>query len=216
MTRPPAIWSIGTGAGSPPACAASVWRSRRRSLVFVIAFIGGYVIGQIPQWQLHLPQHLPQRLIAGQIDSYTGFFFGTNPALAIAWQNGRILLAATVIAMFTFGAGALILTPAVYVILGYILSQVVLAGYDPSFLIPAILTHGIVEIPVIVLATAAALNLGAVITRPPRGYTVGQAWSRALSDAIRIGLGLIVPGLLLAALIEAYLTPQVVRLVLGS
>ncbi|MFN8565186.1 MAG: stage II sporulation protein M [Anaerolineae bacterium] len=216
VTRPPAIWSIGTGAGSPPACAASVWRSRRRSLVFVIAFIGGYVIGQIPQWQLHLPQHLPQRLIAGQIDSYTGFFFGTNPALAIAWQNGRILLAATVIAMFTFGAGALILTPAVYVILGYILSQVVLAGYDPSFLIPAILTHGIVEIPVIVLATAAALNLGAVITRPPRGYTVGQAWSRALSDAIRIGLGLIVPGLLLAALIEAYLTPQVVRLVLGS
>ena len=119
-------------------------------------------------------------------------------------------------AFLPLSAGALILTPAVYVILGYILSQVVLAGYDPSFLIPAILTHGVVEIPVIVLATAAALNLGAVITRPPRGYTVGQAWSRALSDAIRIGLGLIVPGLLLAALIEAYLTPQVVRLVLGS
>ncbi|MCC6805182.1 MAG: stage II sporulation protein M [Anaerolineae bacterium] len=185
-------------------------------LVFVIALVGGYVIGQLPQWQLHLPGHLPQRLIAGQIDSYTGIVFGSTPALAIAWQNGRILIAATIVAMFSFGAGALILTPAVYVVIGYIFSQIVMAGYDPTFMIPALLTHGIVEIPVIVLATAAALHLGAVVTRPPRGSTVGQAWTLALSDAIRIGLGLIAPGLIVAALIEAYITPEMVRLVLGA
>lgn len=184
--------------------------------VFVIAFIGGYLIGQMPQWQLHLPEHLPLNLLAGQIDGYTGLFLGSNPVLAIAWQNGRILLGATLLAMFTFGAGALILTPAVYVVLGYILSQVVLAGYNPTFMIPAILTHGIVEIPVIVLATAVALHLGAVITRPPRGVTVGQAWTMALGDVVRIGLGLIVPGLLIAAVIEAFITPQVVQLALGN
>jgi stage II sporulation protein M len=83
-------------------------------------------------------------------------------------------------------------------------------------MIPAILTHGIVEIPVIVLATAAALNLGAVITRPPRGSTVGQAWTQALSDAVRLALGLIIPGLLLAALLEAYVTPITIRLALGG
>ena len=83
-------------------------------------------------------------------------FFGKNAVIGIAWQNGRILLGATLLAIFTFGIGALILTPAVYVILGYILSQIVLAGYNPLFMIPAIMTHGIVEIPVIVLATAAA------------------------------------------------------------
>jgi uncharacterized membrane protein SpoIIM required for sporulation/ABC-type transport system involved in multi-copper enzyme maturation permease subunit len=184
-------------------------------LVFVVAFVGGYVIGQLPQWQLHLAPNLPLNMVAGQIDGYTGSFFGTNPVMAIAWQNGRILIAATLLAMFTFGAGALILTPAVYVVLGYILSQIMLAGYDPTFMIPAILTHGIVEIPVIVLATASALRLGAVITRPPRGSTVGQAWTLAFSDAVRIGLGLIVPGLLIAAVIEAYVTTQVIRLVLG-
>jgi stage II sporulation protein M len=185
-------------------------------LVFVVALIGGYLIGLSPQWQLHLPQNLPLRSIAGEINGYTGYFFGSSPVLAIAWQNGRILLGAALVAMFTFGAGALILTPAVYLILGYILSQIVLAGYNPAFMIPAILTHGIVEIPVIVLATAAALNLGAVITRPPRGSTVGQAWTQALSDLIRLALGLIIPGLLIAAVLEAYVTPITIRLALGG
>ena len=176
--------------------------------VFVLALVGGYLIGQLPQWQLHLPQNLPLRLVAGEINGYTGYFFGSNPALAIAWQNGRILLGAALLAMFTFGAGALILTPAVYVILGYILSQIVLAGYNPAFMIPAIFTHGIIEIPVIVLATAAALHLGAVITRPPRGSTVGQAWTMALGDAIKHRRSaLIVPGLMIAGLLEAYVTP---------
>ena len=83
-------------------------------------------------------------------------------------------------------------------------------------MIPAIFTHGIVEIPVIVLATAAALHLGAVITRPPRGSTVGQAWTMALGDAIKLGLGLIIPGLLIAALLEAYVTPLAIRWALGG
>ena len=185
-------------------------------LVFLIALIGGYLIGQIPQWQLHLPQNLPLRLVAGSINGYTGYFFGSSPALAIAWQNGRILLGAALLAMFTFGAGALILTPAVYVILGYILSQIVLAGYNPSFMIPAIFTHGIVEIPVIVLATAAGLHLGASITRPPRGSTVGQAWTMALGDAIKLALALVIPGLIIAGLLEAYVTPLAIRAALGS
>jgi uncharacterized membrane protein SpoIIM required for sporulation/ABC-type transport system involved in multi-copper enzyme maturation permease subunit len=184
--------------------------------VFVVALIGGFVIGTLPAWQLHLPPNMPLNTVAEQINGYTGFFFGHNPVLAIAWQNGRILLGALVLAMFTFGAGALILTPAVYVVLGYIFSQIVAAGYNPLFMIPAVFTHGIIEIPVIVLATAAALHLGAVITRPPRGWTVGQAWSAALGDALKIGLGLIVPGLLIAAVLEAYVTPLAIRLVLGG
>lgn len=184
--------------------------------VFVAALVGGYLIGQLPEWQLHLPQGLTLGGVAGELDVYTGFFFGSNPALAIFSQNARILLGASLLAMFTFGAGALILTPAVYIVLGYILSQVVAAGYSPTFMIPAILTHGIVEIPVIVLATAAALHLGAVITRPPRGWTVGQAWTAALGDLVKIGVGIILPGLLVAAFIEAYITPLVLRGALGG
>ncbi len=184
--------------------------------VFLVALIGGYLIGLIPQWQLHLPQNLPLHDMALELDHYTGLFFGNNAALAIAWQNGRILLAATILGMFTFGIGALILTPAVYVILGYILSQIVLAGYNPLFMIPAVMTHGIVEIPVIVLATAAALRFGAAITHPPQGMSVGQAWTAALGDTLKIGLGVIVPGLLIAGVLEAYVTPHMILLALGG
>lgn len=185
--------------------------------VFIGAFIIGFALGQIPEWQLHLPGGLPVRAIAQDIQLYTGFVFGkTNPVLAIAWQNGRILLGAAVLSIFTFGTASLILSPPVYAIIGYIFAQIIAAGYSPGFLIPAILTHGIVEIPVIALATAAALRLGAVVTRPPQGMTVGAAWTSAFGDTVKIILGLIIPGLLIAAAIEAYITPIVVRLTLGG
>lgn len=186
-------------------------------VVFVAAFVGGIIIGLLPTWQLNLPRGMPLDAVAGSIGGYTGLVFGdANPVFAIAWNNGRILLAATILSMFTFGIASLILTPAVYIILGYVLVQVLSAGYNPSFFIPAILTHGIVEIPVIVIATATALKFGAVITRPPQGQTVGHAWTVALGDTIKIALGVVIPGLLLAALIEAYITPEVVRLALGG
>ncbi|MCK6577594.1 MAG: stage II sporulation protein M [Anaerolineae bacterium] len=185
--------------------------------IFAVAFIGGILLGQLPSWQMNLPRGLPIRSVAGDIQFYTGLVFGeTHPILAIVWQNGRILLGATILALFTFGTGALILTPPVYVILGYVFAQLINAGYDPSFMLPAVLTHGIIEIPVIVLATAAALRLGAVVTRLPSGLTLGGAWTQALGDTIKIGIGIIVPGLILAAAVEAYITPQVVQLMLGG
>ena len=61
-----------------------------------------------------------------------------------------------------------------------------------------------------------ALRLGAVVTKPPRGITVGQAWSMALGDTLKIALGLVLPGLLLAAFIESFITPAVVVAVLGG
>lgn len=192
------------------------WAPAVTILVFALALIGGVVIGRLPDWQLELPRGLSLGEVARDFDSNLGVFFGAQPVMAIVWQNGRILLLALILGMFTFGSLALIVTPAVYVILGYLFTQVAVAGYDPSFLLPAVLTHGVVEIPVIVLATSAALHLGAVITRPPRGVTVGHAWVVAFADTIKITAGLVIPGLVAAALIEVYVTPAVVRLVLGG
>ena len=185
-------------------------------LVFLIALIAGYVLGQQPEWRLPLPERVDFREAA---DAF-GFFFNlptrTSVLAMIVWQNGRILLAATIVGMFTFGVGALILTPAVYIALGYVYSQITLAGYDPAIMYASVLPHGIVEIPVIVLATAAALRLGAAITRPPQGKTVGQAWSMAVGDTIKIALGLVIPGLIIAAFLEAFVTPSVLLAVLGG
>ncbi len=184
--------------------------------VFVAALLAGYVFGTTSSWQLNLPTGLPLENAAQNLDAYSGLLFKGDAALGIFQQNWRVLAVASAAAVFSFGALALLLTPAVYFIIGYLASQLVASGYSIAFLVPALGTHGLIEIPVIVIATAAALRLGAVVTRPPAGQTVGTAWTAALADTIKLWLGVLLPGLLLAALIEANLTPMVVAAFLGG
>jgi stage II sporulation protein M len=184
-------------------------------IVFVAAFIVGVVIGNMEQWRLNLPPQDDFVQQAEQLGSYL------NPALQreamgfIIWQNARVLLAAFILAMFTFGVGALVIAPATFAILGYLFSQMVIAGYNPLFMVSAVLTHGIVEIPVIIIAIAASVRLGAVMTRPPRGNTVGHAWTVALGDVVKLALGVVIPGLIIAGFLESFVTPEVVLTVLG-
>ena len=198
----------------------SLSHTRRETLiisgVFLAALIGGAVIGSLPNWQLHLPTGLSLGEAASNIDSNVEIFFGSSPINAIFWQNFRILIGALLLGMFSFGVGAVILTPAAFLVWGYLTVQLAAAGYSPFVLWLAILPHGIVEIPVIVIATAAALRLGAVITRPPKGTTVGQAWTTAFGDALKVFIGVVIPGLLIAAVIEALITPQIIAAVLGG
>ena len=98
--------------------------------------------------------------------------------------------------------------------MGYVFSQILLAGYNPMLIAAAVLPHGIIELPMVTLASAAALRLGAAFTRPPKGMTVGQAWIQALGDTVKLFVGLVIPGLFIAALIEAFITPLVVLSVL--
>lgn len=185
-------------------------------LVFSGALIFGILVGQYSEFQLSLPNDVSRTEIAANIDQSTGLFFGEQPVWSIFSNNFRILIGAVLIGMFSFGVMALIVTPLVYFIIGYVFVQIAKAGYDLSFFLPAILTHGVVEIPIIILATAAAVRLGAVVTHQQRGMTVGQSWMIALGDTIKVFVGLVIPGLLIAAVIESFITPAVVRSVLGG
>ena len=185
-------------------------------LVFLVALGVGVVIGLQPAWRLPLPPGLTLQSGASGIGEATELVFGSGGAFSVATQNWRILALASILAVFSFGSLALVITPAVYLIIGYVLVQFMLAGYSPLILVPALAVHGIVEIPVIIIATASAVRLGAVITRPPAGMSVGQAWSLAFSDAVKLWLGIILPGLILAALIETYVTPVVMQALLGG
>ncbi len=183
---------------------------------FAVVLVAGFLIGTSPQWQLNLPRDLSLRDTALNLDQNINLFFGDHAVMGIFWNNARILIGATLLSIFTFGIAALLLTPLVYLVLGYIAAQLLIAGYSPLILLATLFPHGLIEIPVIVLATAAAVKLGAVITKPGQGVTVGQAWTVALGDTLKILFGLVLPGLLIAAVLEAYLTPIVVRMVLGG
>ncbi|MBC8098094.1 MAG: stage II sporulation protein M, partial [Armatimonadetes bacterium] len=187
------------------------------AVTFTLFFIAGIGLGLRPEWRLPLETADTSSSVAVQtLNSYLRPEVQNTAVALIIVQNGRILLAALLLSIFSFGVASLVLTPAVYVILGYIISQVALSGNSLALVAAAIVPHGIVEIPVIVLAAAAALRLGAVVTRPPTGLTVGQAWMQTLGETLKIGVGLVLPGLIIAALLEAYLTPLVVRAALGG
>ncbi|NJL57676.1 stage II sporulation protein M, partial [bacterium] len=188
---------------------------RRR---FLAAFAAGAIVGMMPRWQIapYLPPQEEFSNAAGFLNTFLNTSTQSETLLFIFTQNTRVLLAALILATFTFGVAALVLTPLTFVILGYITSQVLIAGYTPALLVGAVLTHGVVEIPMIVLATAVALHLGAVVTKPPRRETVGHAWTVAVADTFKVSLGVLLPGLLLAAFLESYLTPRIVLLVLGG
>ncbi len=147
------------------------------------------------------------------------FELGAHPGsvLLAVWQNSRVLLAGTIMGAVSFGVMAVVLEILPFGILGWVLSQFAALGLDPALFFAAVIPHSLVEIPAIFLATAASLRLGAVITRQPEeGRTVGEMWLIAAADLAKIGLGLVLPLLVIAALIEVFITPAVVRMVLGA
>lgn len=182
--------------------------------VFIFAFAAGFIVGLLPQWRLPLPQDGLPSQAAEMFQGVISPAFKEQAFLFVVWQNLRVLLAAAILAFFSFGVMAMIINPIVYLVLGYLLSQLMLAGQDLTLFVSAIVPHGIVEIPMILLATAVSFRLGAVITRPPQGTTVGHAWVVALGDTLKLTVGVLIPGLIIAALLEVYVTfPLVASLV---
>ncbi len=129
------------------------------------------------------------------------------------WQNGRVLLAGALLSVFTFGVMGLVLAMAPFGILGFVFAQFMLNGVSPVIFVAAVVPHSLFEVPAVILATAAALRLGVVFVDPPRGVTVGEAWLRALSDLVKVSV-LVLGLLVVAGVVEVYITPQVVRLAL--
>jgi uncharacterized membrane protein SpoIIM required for sporulation/ABC-type transport system involved in multi-copper enzyme maturation permease subunit len=174
--------------------------------VFVLSFVAGFAFGMLPEWRLPRPAPDEFSTSVAAVQGILPLGYQQEAFGMILAQNARVLLLMTALAFFSFGVMALVIPPIVYVILGYLLAQLILWQHNIVVFLAAVVPHGIVEIPVILLATAAAFRLGAIITRPPQGSTLGHAWSTSLGDTIKLGLGLVLPGLIIAALLEAYVT----------
>ena len=78
-----------------------------------------------------------------------------------------------------------------------------------TLFLAGVLPHGIFEIPAIIFVAAAILYFGAVMVTPNPERTMGTVFVHAISDGLKIGVGIVFPLLFIAALIEAYITPQI-------
>jgi uncharacterized membrane protein SpoIIM required for sporulation len=122
-----------------------------------------------------------------------------------------VILLATVVGVFSFGILGILLLSLPMAIIGYLMGAASGAGISPlAFFGVFVLPHGILEIPAIILAGAAILRLGATLAAPAGERTISEAWLAALADWVRVMLVGVAPLLAGAALLEVFVTPQVV------
>lgn len=144
-------------------------------------------------------------------------FFTAAGVGAVWWHNVRVILLATVLGIFSFGVLAVIVLMLPFLLIGYFMASVAGIGVHPlTFFMALILPHGLLEIPAILLAGGAILRLGATFATPARGSTIGEAWLLSFSDWTKIMVGLVIPLLLGAAVIEIFITPRLAVLILGG
>ena len=135
----------------------------------------------------------------------------------IFFHNVRSLLLAGVLAVFSFGVAAIALLMIPMALIGFFAAEVAVVGYDPwLFLAAFILPHGVIELPAAIVATAFALRIGASLMAPPAGLGVGQGLLLAIADFCKVFFLVVVPMLLLAALIEVNVTPNIVLALYGK
>ncbi|GAP05683.1 MAG TPA: hypothetical protein DEQ80_00780 [Anaerolinea thermolimosa] len=130
-------------------------------------------------------------------------------ARMIFFQNIRALLIGMLLGVCSFGVLGVLPLFTTMGLAGALGRAMVIKGLSLGTILSSLLPHGVLEIPAVILATAAVLQLGAVLLTPTPGQTIGEAWVAALAEWSRVMVGIVIPLLILAALVEALLTPHI-------
>ncbi len=183
-------------------------------LALVGVLIGFLVVNQysgaIPAEVLDLSD--PRSRVENLMDQWG--LFSTAPVVMIFWQNFRALIIAMVLGVISMGILGPLPILATMAILGGVLGVIGMQGVSPwLYLFGLILPHGIIEIPAALLACAAVFQGGALLATPTPGRTVGEVMIVSLAEWVKVMLGIVIPLLILAAMLEAWVTPRVAWLV---
>lgn len=131
---------------------------------------------------------------------------------------GHNLLAMAIIflfGLFSFGILGVIIYILNMGIIGFALAFVRALGLSPiSVGLAGILPHGIFELSALILTGAAILYTGAVLVTPRAKRTLGEVLIETFADCMRVGIGLVLPMLTIAAAIETWVTPVLLSSVL--
>lgn len=134
--------------------------------------------------------------------------FSFNPVMQIWWQNLRAMLIGMVLGVFSFGILGTLPEILTLGITGYLSGLTQQSGLSLLSFLGFILPHGIFEIPALILSTAAVFHFGVILATPDPDRKIGEVWLTSLADWAKVMLGVVIPVLLVAAGIEAWLTPR--------
>jgi stage II sporulation protein M len=138
---------------------------------------------------------------------------GELPAPLLFFYNARATVVFLLMGLISFGTLGLALFLFNFVLVGGVLGAAELVGFSPllTFLV-GILPHGLFELTAVILATAAMLRVGALLVSPNIDKSIGETLLTSLADWFRVFIGLVVPLLAVAAVIEIYLTPVLIKM----
>jgi uncharacterized membrane protein SpoIIM required for sporulation/ABC-type transport system involved in multi-copper enzyme maturation permease subunit len=200
--------------------AFSLRRARGALLLTFLALSAAYFIGFGLSRQFTLPAK------ALQLDQISGFladefgqlgFMSSRGWLWIMLTNSRAVLLATVFGLFSLGVLGELLLMIPIALTGYIAGNLSLANQDVArFLIALVVPHATLEVPAALLAGAAILQLGMSLMCPPNANSLSENLLSALAEWARISIGIVLPLLIGAAIIEAFLTPRIALLMLAG
>ncbi|HEX2916402.1 MAG TPA: stage II sporulation protein M [Chloroflexia bacterium] len=212
----------------------TVWRFYRHDIPQIIALNKGTVavitislIGAmfIALWISNWPEVIQLRDDLGlkdRINSQTNpicqqnglnniSFAGIN---GVTWQhlftnNVTSTVISSALSTFTLGLVGIAMLMISLGPIGFVGGFLLQLGANPlPLLLGFILPHGVFELPAAVLGVAAGMRVGLALIAPPRGMTIGQSFQFALVNYLKM-LALVVPLLLIAAIIEANITPTI-------
>jgi uncharacterized membrane protein SpoIIM required for sporulation/ABC-type transport system involved in multi-copper enzyme maturation permease subunit len=136
------------------------------------------------------------------------------PAPLLFLHNARAIVLMLLLGIVSFGTLGVTLFLVNMGFVGGVLGGGTLLGVSPWLLFAAgILPHGIFELSAVFLSVAATLKAGALLVTPQPDQSLGELLLVALADWLRIFVGIVVPFLAIAALIEVYVTPQLLKMV---
>ena len=181
------------------------------TLLAVVGFLAG--IRMMDLVDLPAMQFSPEKLRT-QLDLLLQNWplFSVRPMLGIWWQNVRVLLLAMALGSISLGIFGVLPLFTTMGTVGFLFELLTKGGFPVGSFLLLILPHGVVEIPVAILATAAVLKAGAIIATPTTGKTVSEVMVISLAEWSKVMVGLVIPLLLIAAGIEAWATPRLMLL----
>jgi stage II sporulation protein M len=134
------------------------------------------------------------------------------PAPVLFYHNARTTVAFLVLGLVSFATLGLTLFIGNIGLVGGVMGAASLIGYSPLLTFATgVLPHGIFELTAVFLATAAMLRVGAQLVTPQTEKSLGEIVLLSLADWFRVFIGIVLPLLAIAAVIEVYITPHLIK-----
>ena len=184
--------------------------------IAVITIVSSYlwVVNTVPQFIEITPNRIQE--IQGYVSENIGnldFLDESVPAPWIFISNVRAMVGFLFAGLISFSTLGLTLFIVNMALIGGVLGGASLISFSPLAVFSvAILPHGLFELTAVFLATAAVLRAGAVLVTPQPDKSLGEVFLLSLADWFRVFVGLVVPLLAIASVIEVYVTPQLIKL----